>query len=264
MTNQVSPFSALGKALVTQFHPRMLSAILMPFAVMVLSFVLLLLVAWGPLDDWFLISANKWDWFSNITAMWGMATISDWLSGFIAFVALLAISVVIGLSVAAIAVTPIAVSLLSKTDYQDLEKRGKFIDSHSIFNAVKVGTIFVVGWILTLPFWLIPFASIVLSVFWSAYAFSQISKVDAITEHASPAERAFILEKNKKGFWTIGLVCGALCLIPFMGLVMPVYAILACTHYGLSSLRELRNRPINIDTKFKAKEDEVIQLPHNN
>ena len=264
MTQQVSPISALGKALVTQFHPTMLGAILMPFGVMVLSFVLFLLVAWGPLDTWFLESAHKWSWFSNITALWGMATVSDWLSGFIAFIALLAISVVIGLSVAAVAVTPIAVNLLGKTDYQDLEKRGKFIDSRSIFNAVKVGTIFVIGWILTLPLWLIPFASIILSVFWSAYAFSQISKVDAITEHASPAERAYILDKNKKGFWIIGLVCGSLCLIPFMGLVMPVYAILACTHYGLSLLRELRNRPIDIDTTIKEVADEPIQLSHDN
>ena len=264
MTNQVSPISALGKALVTQFHPKMLAAVLMPFAVMVLSFILLLLVAWGPLDDWFLDSAYKWSWFSNVTALWGMATVSDWLSGFISFIALLAISVIIGLSVAAVAVTPIAVNLLGKTDYQDLEKRGKFIDSRSIFNAVKVGTIFVLGWIVTLPLWLIPFASIFLSVFWSAYAFSQISKVDAITEHASPAERAYILEKNKKGFWVIVLVCGAICLIPFMGLVMPGYAILACTHYGLSLLRELRHRAIDIDTNFKNTPDEVIQLPHNN
>lgn len=263
MTNQVNPISALGKALVTQFHPKMLAAVLMPFGVMVLSLILLMLVAWGPLDTWFINSANTWGWFASITALWGMSTVSGWLSGFIAFVALLAISVVVGLSVAAIAVTPIAVNLLGKTEYQDLEKRGKFIDSRSVFNALKVGTIFVVGWILTLPLWLIPFASIILSVFWSAYAFSQISKVDAITEHASPAERAYILERNKKGFWVIGLVCGAICLIPFMGLVMPVYAILACTHYGLSALRELRNRPIDIDAKFKESTNEVIQLPHN-
>lgn len=263
MSNQLSPISALSKALVSQFHPKMLAAVLMPFGVMVLSFILLLLVAWGPLDNWFINSANKWSWFANMMELWGMATVSGWLSALIAFVALIAISVVIGLSVAAVVVTPLAVSLLGKTDYQDLEKRGKFIDSRSILNAVKVGVIFVVGWILTLPLWLLPFASIILGVFWTAYAFSQIAKVDAITEHASLAERAFILKKYNKGFWTIGLVCGVLCLIPFMGLVMPVYAILACTHYGLSALRELRYGAIEVDAEFKDSPDEAIRLPHN-
>lgn len=260
MSNSVNPVDALAKALVSQFHPKMLMAVLMPFGVTVLSLVLLLIVAWDPLDNWFLASANKWSWFSSITSLWGMATVSDWLSGFIAFIALSAISLVIGLSVAAVAVTPLAVNLLSKTHYQDLEKRGKFIDSRSIFNAVKVGVIFVVGWILTLPLWLIPFASIVLSVFWTAYAFSQITKVDAITEHASPAERAFILKKYNKGFWIIGLVCGVVCLIPFMGLVMPVFAILACTHYGLSALRELRHGVIDVDAQFRDNNDPLIHL----
>lgn len=263
MSNQVNPFNALGKALVSQLHPKMLMSVLMPLGVTVLSFILLLLVAWGPLDTWFIDSANKWGWFASITALWGMSTVSGWLSAFIAFIALLAVSIVVGLSVAAIAVTPIAVSLLGKTQYQDLEKRGKFIDSRSLFNAIKVGVIFVVGWLITLPLWLLPFASIILSVFWTAYAFSQIAKVDAITEHASPAERAFILKKYSKGFWVIGLVCGALCLIPFMGFVMPVYAILACTHYGLSALRELRFGAIDVDASFKKDNEDVIQLPHN-
>lgn len=252
MHTHVTPIDALAKALASQLHPKMLMAVLMPFGVTVLSLVLLLIVAWNPLDNWFIASANKWSWFSSFTSLWGMSTLSDWLSALIAFIALSAISLVIGLAVAAVAVTPLAVSLLAKTHYQDLEKRGKFIDSRSIFNAIKVGVIFVVGWLVTLPLWLIPFASIVLSVFWTAYAFSQIAKVDAITEHASPAERTFILKKYHKGFWIIGLVCGLLCLIPFMGLVMPVYAILACTHYGLSALRELRQGAIDIDSHFSA------------
>lgn len=260
MSTSVNPIDALAKALVSQFHPKMLMAVLMPFGVTVLSLVLLLIVAWDPLDNWFITSANKWGWFSSITSLWGMGTVSDWLSGFIAFIALSAISLIVGLSVAAVAVTPIAVSLLGKTQYQDLEKRGKFIDSRSIFNAIKVGVIFVLGWLLTLPLWLIPFASIVLSVFWTAYAFSQIAKVDAITEHASPAERAFILKKYNKGFWIIGLVCGVICLIPFMGLVMPVFAILACTHYGLSALRELRHGVIDVDSQFREENPQAIRL----
>lgn len=149
------------------------------------------------------------------------------LAEFISFVALAAISLVIGIAVAEVVITPIVVSFLAKNGYEDLDKRGKFIDSRSIFNAIKVGVIFVVGWLITLPLWLIPFASIVLSVFWTAYAFSQIAKVDVLTEHATVARRCFLLKILNKDFWIIGIACGLLSLIPFMGLVLPVFAILA-------------------------------------
>lgn len=126
------------------------------------------------------------------------STMSDWLSGILSFITLSAIGIVIGLASASIMVTPLAVKFISERYFPHLEKRGQHANTVSTFNAVKVSLIFVFGWLLTLPLWFIPFMSIVLSIFWGAYAFSQMSQVDAIVEHATAEERRYILSNHKK------------------------------------------------------------------
>ena len=170
---------------------------------------------------------------------------SGWIAWLLSLIALTAIGGVIGLAAAAIVVTPLAVKYISKNYFPNLERRGENANTVSIINAVKVSSIFIIGWLITLPLWFIPFMSIALSLFWGAYAFSHMCQVDAIVEHATAEERKYILSRNKKGFWTIGLVCAALTLIPFMGLVMPVFSIIVCTHYGLNSLQQLRAERAN-------------------
>ncbi len=232
------------KGLITQLQPRMLFAIAIPFVVGLLSIIVLLMYAWDPLDNWFYASASDWTWFQKAQASlggWGFSTMSGWIAWLLSLIALTAIGGIIGLAVAAIVVTPLAVKYISKNYFPTLERRGENVNTVSIMNAVKVSSIFILGWLLTLPLWFIPFMSIALSLFWGAYAFSHMSRVDAIVEHATKEERDYILKRHNKGFWIIGLVCAALTLIPFMGLVTPVFSIIVCTHYGLHALQQLRN-----------------------
>src|SRR3546814_7799616 len=65
-------------------------------------------------------------------------------------------------------------------------------------------------------------------------------RVDAIVEHASPAERRILLERHNTGFWIIGLVCALLNLLPPAWIILPVYSGLVYAHYGLEALRRLR------------------------
>lgn len=235
--SNLSTTDSFSKGLLIQLQPRMLFALILPLVISVVSIIFLLIFAWNPLDTWFYESASKWSWFQSAASSgWGFSAMSDWLSGILSFITLSAIGIVIGLASASIMVTPLAVKFISERYFPHLEKRGQHANTVSTFNAVKVSLIFVFGWLLTLPLWLIPFMSIVLSIFWGAYAFSQMSQVDAIVEHATAEERRYILSNHKKGFWIIGLICAALSLIPFMGLVMPVFSIIVCTHYGLKAL----------------------------
>lgn len=235
----LSTSDSFSKGFVTQLQPRMLFAIVLPFVIALGSSIVLLMFGWGALDGWFIDAASKWSWFQGALSSlsdWGILAISGWLSSALSFIALVAIGVVIGLAAASIMVTPMAVKFISERYFPHLEKKGQNVNSVSTYNAVKVSVIFVVGWLLTLPFWFIPFMSIVLSLFWGAYVFANMSKVDAIVEHATAEERQYILREYKNGFWFIGFVCSALSLIPFMGFVMPVFSIIVCTHYGLKAL----------------------------
>lgn len=245
----LSTADSFRKGLVTQFQPRMLFAVLMPLVVGLLSIIMLLIYAWNPLDHWFETSVADWTWFQKTQSSlsgWGVSTMSGWIAGLLSFIALTTIGVIIGLATAAVVVTPLAVKFISKNYFPKLERRGENANTVSIINAVKVSSIFILGWLLTLPLWFIPLMSIALSLFWGAYAFSHMSQVDAIVEHATAEERKYILSHHKKGFWFIGLICASLSLIPFMGLVMPVFSIIVCTHYGLHALEKLRQSKGNL------------------
>ncbi len=232
------------KGLITQMQPRMLFAITIPFVVGLLSIIVLLMYAWDPLDTWFFSSASDWSWFQKAQSSlggWGFSTMSGGIAWLLSLIALTAIGGVIGLATAAVVVTPLAVKFISKKYFPNLELRGENVNTVSVMNAVKVSSIFIIGWLLTLPLWFIPFMSIVLTLFWGAYAFSHMAQVDAIVEHATAEERKYVLSHYKKGFWTIGLVCAALSFIPLVGfVVMPVFSIIVCTHYGLNALQQLR------------------------
>ena len=243
---------AFRKGFVSQLRPKMLFAIILPFLVALMSAIFLLSFAWSPLDNWFYESASSWRWFqaaSSHLSGWGFNTMSGWLAGLFSFIALCAISGIIGLAFASIVIMPMALKQLSQFNYPDLERKGVNATTTSITNAIKVSSIFIIGWLLTLPLWFIPFMPIVLSLFWGAYAFSHMSRLDAIVEHATPQERSFILKKHNKGFWLIGLICAAIALIPPFSLIMPVYSILVCTHYGLNALQETRKQKLLSDSQ---------------
>ncbi len=239
----VSIAAAFSKGLATQLRPAMLFAIVLPFVIALVAAIILLVFAWGPLDHWLDNTTMHWGWFQSVSGRlsgWGFATMSDWLTGILSFVALLAVSGIAGLAAAAILVMPMALKVISENSYPDLQRKGQNATLTSLSNTIKVSTIFVIGWLFTLPLWLIPFAGIALSLFWGAYAFSHMTRLDAIVEHATPEEREFVLRYYSRDFWMIGLICAAIALVPFAGFIMPVFSILVCTHFALMALKAVR------------------------
>ena len=239
----VSVAAAFSKGIATQMRPSMLFAIVLPFVIALITAVILLVFAWDPLDNWLDSTAMNWGWFQSTSARlsgWGFSTMSDWFTGVLTFVALLAVSGIAGLAAAAILVMPMALKVISEGSYPELQKKGVNATITSLANTIKVSAIFVIGWLITLPLWLIPFAGIALSLFWGAYAFSHMTRLDAIVEHATLEERVYVLRHYSRGFWLIGLICAAIALIPFAGFIMPVFSILVCTHYGLMALKAVR------------------------
>src|SRR5690606_4499959 len=52
---------AFRRALVSQVHPKMLAALLMPFAIALIGVIVLLWAFWTPLTDWLNIQMSQWD-----------------------------------------------------------------------------------------------------------------------------------------------------------------------------------------------------------
>jgi predicted membrane metal-binding protein len=92
--------------------------------------------------------------------------------------------------------------------------------------------------------WLIPPLAIVLPVFWWAFAFTRMLRVDAIVEHASAQERRFIWRRHNRQLWLIGTCLAVLNLLPPAWLVLPVFSALVFAHFSLEALRQLRQETV--------------------
>jgi hypothetical protein len=246
-TGTVGVAQAFKRALVSQCHPNMLMAVLLPFVIALLGALLLLWLFWTPLTEWLSLQASQWQMVNDVDA-WlvgvGLFSLKLYLVPVIAAAILLPVSGILGLAIAAVFVMPVVLRHVSAREYVGVSRQGRNATAYSVWNAIWVSVVFALGWLLTLPFWLIPPMGIVLSVFWWAFAFSRMMRVDAIVEHASPEERRILLERHNVGFWVIGLICSLINLLPPAWIILPVYAGLVNAHYGLDALRRLREERV--------------------
>lgn len=241
-------------ALRSQLHPRMLMAILLPVVVGLAAFVLIYILFFGALKTnfahWLETQAavqNTDLWIQNAAAHseW-MATVMGWLSLKSMFATVLAMGIVLPfiavlvLAVMAFALMPIVVAHLRGRDYQDLVRAGRHAGVFSMVNALKVVFIFCVGWLITLPLWLIPPLAVLLPIFWWGYAFKGFLSADAIAAHANTLERRLLFQRYRWDYWLLGISMAVLSLVPFFWVVLPVFSALVFAHFTLRALSSLR------------------------
>lgn len=234
---------AFRRALVSQFHPKMLAAMFLPFIIALLGAIILLWAFWDPLTVWLNAQAAEWDfitradeWFLAI----GLFSLKLYLIPLIAVGILLPLSGILGLVIAAVFVMPIVLRHLEKHTYQGLSRQGQYVTAVGAWNAIWVGTLFVLGWLATMPLWLIPPLPVVLPIFWWAFAFTRMLRVDAIVEHGSQQERRLLWRRHNRQLWLIGGILSLINLFPPAWLFLPVFSALVFAHFMLEALRQLR------------------------
>lgn len=234
---------AFKRALVSQLHPKMLLAVLLPFIIALLGAVLLLWAFWTPLTEW--LTAQSADWgVLNTVDGWllalGLFSIKLYLIPLLAAGILLPMSGILGLVIAAVFIMPIVLGHLDKSHYQGLRRQGHNATVLSAWNAVWVGGLFVAGWLLTMPLWLFPPFAVLLPIFWWSFAITRMLRVDAVIEHAGADERRHLWKRHNRQWWLIGFCLALINLLPPAWLIMPVFSSLVFAHFGLEALRQHR------------------------
>ncbi len=246
-TDQSLITQAFRRAFLSQLQPRMLAALFLPFVIALLGAIVLLWLFWTPLNTW----------INQLVANWGVVnTIDTWLLAFglfsfklwliplvvplLAAGFLLPMAGIMGLIIAAIFVMPIVLRHLERHDYQGLKRQGQHATVLGTWNAVWVGTLFVLGWLFTMPLWLVPPFALILPVFWWAFAVNRMLRVDAMIEHASVAERRLLWRRYNRQLWLLAACLSLLNLIPLFWLFMPVFSALVYAHFCLDAIRRLR------------------------
>lgn len=237
---------AFWRALKSQCHPRMIFALFLPVMVTMVLGIVLLWFGWTPLTDWLslqLTDSAVPGAIEPLISTTVFLALKAWLIPIAAFIILMPLVGIVGLAVAAIWVMPMVLGHVGRRNYPDVTPEGRHAVVLSVWNAIWVSVLFLLGWLITLPLWLIPPLGLVMSLFWWSFAFSRMMRVDALVDHASPLERKVLWRERNGGFWLLGLACAVLNLFPPAWVFLPVFSGLVFSHYGFEALRQLRQAP---------------------
>ncbi len=221
----------------------MLMALLLPFVVVLVGSAVLLWLLWEPVTLWLSNTVMQWPWMQQVDA-WvvaiGLVSLNIWLVPIAATLILLPFAGLLGLAIAAVFIMPIVLRHLAGGAYADVKPRGRLGFAVSGWNAIWVMVIFVGGWLLTMPLWLIPPLALILPTLWWTFAFTRMLRLDALADYATPQERRLLIARHNGEFWLLGLICALLSLLPPAWFFLPVFSSLLFAHFGLEALRNQR------------------------
>lgn len=231
---------ALGNALLSLFYPKILGLTLLP--------VLLAFVFWGSLSWWF------WqDWVIGVGHLLAQTPLDEyllrheihWLAASVTTVLLILllfpVVLVTALLVTSVLAMPVLVKHVRARNFPRLEQKHGGTVLGSLWNALEATVIFILLWLVTLPFWLFGLPAMVLPVLLSAYLSQRLFRYDALAEHASTDEFERVLERSGIRLYVLGAMLAFIQFVPLLNLFSPVYIGLAYVHFCLGELQELRS-----------------------
>ncbi len=234
---------ALGRALVSQFHPRMLWLAVWPF--------LVALVLWGVLG--FVFRAAAIDRLARVAGDSVLGSMVDtgfgWFGidgGIVLVVAIVyvgavfALMILTALLIIATVAMPTVVAHVSARDYPTLARKNGGSYLGSVGNALWVSLVFVVGFVITIPLWLIAPLALLVPLLWWGWATARMFRYDALVAHASSEERDTLFARHGRAYFAIGTIVSLLNFVPPFFFLVPILGGLAFTHFGLHALGRLR------------------------
>jgi CysZ protein len=119
---------------------------------------------------------------------WGLVWLAHLLAYLGGWMAIFAVAYLTASLLAAIVIMPLMLKHLSATEYRDVAAMGKDSFVAAAANSVLASGLFVVGWVVTIPLWLIPGFSLLMPLLLMAWLNRRTFAYDALSMHAT-AER---------------------------------------------------------------------------
>lgn len=171
---------------------------------------------------------------------WGLVWLAHILAYLGGWMAIFAIAYLTASLLAAIVILPLMLKHLSDTEYRDVAPMGRDSFVAAAMNSVVASVIFVVGWLVTIPLWLIPGFSLLIPLLLMGWLNRRTFAYDALSMHATAGEWQEIRTRQKAPLFMLGLTMALLAHVPVIGLLVPALAALSFVHYGLEALRRSR------------------------
>lgn len=171
---------------------------------------------------------------------WGLVWLAHILAYLGGWMAIFALAYLTASLLAAVFIMPLMLKHLSETDYRDVAAMGKDSFVAAALNSLFASILFVIGWVLTIPLWLIPGFSLLIPLLLMGWLNRRTFAYDALSLHATSAEWQAIRRRDGGPLFMLGLFMALLAHVPLVGLLVPALAALAFVHYGLEALRRER------------------------
>lgn len=230
---------ALGRALKSLLHPKMLVLTLWP---MLLSILFWGGVAWWFWDSWqhdlYQLTASYG--VEDRLASWGFVWLAHWLVVALLISMLLPAVYATSLVFAAIFAMPLMVKFIAARDYPGLEMKrgGSFVGG--VWNSLAAVAVYLLLWLITLPLWLIPFGVFVVPTLLAAWFNRRLFVYDALAEHASREEFEAIRTQAAGPLFGLGAILGFVHYVPILNFFTPIYIGLAYIHFCFDRLQKQR------------------------
>ena len=230
---------ALMRSLATLARPRIWLLMVGPGLVALVAWIGLTVFMLDSLIAGFIVVPPM----SWLTA-WGAVCLAKLFAVLGGWLLILAATYVTAMLLAAIFVLPLLLNQVAASDYPELARMGKDSVTASTWNSVSAALLFIAGWLLTLPLWLIPGLGLILPMFWMAWLNRRTFTYDALAVHATDDEWRELRRRHAAPLLMLGITLALVAHIPLLGLLAPTLAALAYIHYALEALRKMRQGAI--------------------
>lgn len=230
---------ALMRTLGSLRNGRIWAYVLGPALFSLVLWIVLAFWGLGRLVDWLLGHPPM-----TLLVAWGVAWLAHILAYIGGWMAIFACAYLTASLLAALLVMPLLLKHLSASEYRDVAPMGKDNFIAAAGNSLFAALLFIAGWLLSLPFWLIPGLSLALPMLLMAWFNRRTFAYDALSMHATSEEWRAIRQQQKSPLFMLGLTMALLAHLPVIGLLVPALAALAYVHFSLESLRRSRGGAI--------------------
>ena len=202
---------AYGRALLSQFHGKILLLSIVPFILSVAVWALLLWLGLQPLLDWlhghfveFEVYRVTSDWLQSI----GLGGLRSIVVPLFALLLLLPLMIVTAMIFIGVAAMPFIVRHVGGRHFPQLEMKQGGSILGGVVKALGAFGIFVLAWLCIVPLYIFPPLAGLATVLLWGWLTSRVMSYDALADYASAEELSKLQREHRWQLMSIGVVSG--------------------------------------------------------
>lgn len=240
---------ALAFAAANLLHPRMLWLMIWPVLVALALWGAVALVFWGELVLWVAERVRQGLEAATFFLAWDPRGAASFAAKVLLVVLLVPLVQLTALFLLGIFGMPAMVAHVAQRHFPQLARRRGGSFAGSLWNGLlALGGLAVLG-VLSAPLWVIAPLWPLIPVAILGWVNQRVLRYEALAEHADAAEMRRLVSEHRGTLYLMGFGLAFVAYVPVIGWFAPLLVGLAFIHYLLGALNELREAPIEGESK---------------